>query len=94
MVEERVEELSNRFDVALNANDVAGLEQVLMEFDVFSKEVAERDVDVTTKQKELESCIALHDKMEEALEGIKLEIQKQLAKAKRNGKKINKYLNV
>lgn len=94
MVEERVEDLSNRFDVALNANDVAGLEQVLMEFDTFSKEVAERDVDVTTKQKELELCIALHDKMEEALEGIKLEIQKQLAKAKRNGKKINKYLNV
>lgn len=94
MVKERAQDIANSFDKALENHDIDGLEKLLVEFDSLSREVAQRDVEDSVKRRELELCIQLHDKMEKALEGIKLEIQKQLAKARQNGKKINKYLNV
>lgn len=86
--------ISNEFKDALRDNNIEEIEATLVKFDKLSRNVAEQDIAVDIKQTQLSACLKLHDEMNEALEGIKLEIQKRLANARSNGKKINKYLNV
>ena len=91
---EQLSDISKEFKSALRENNIEEIEATLVKFDKLSRDVAEQDIDVDIKQDQLSACLKLHDEMNEALEDIKLEIQKRLANARSNGKKINKYLNV
>ena len=91
---EQLSDISKEFKSALRENNIEEIEATLVKFDKLSRDVAEQDIDVDIKQEQLSACLKLHDEMNEALEDIKLEIQKRLANARSNGKKINKYLNV
>ena len=91
---EQLNTISNEFKSALEEQNIEQIEAVLVKFDLFSREVAESETEIEVKQQQLTKCLQLHDEMQDALEGIKMEIQKRLASARSNGKKINKYLNV
>lgn len=82
------------FKSAMESNDIASIESILVDFDKTSKEAINSENDVVKKEELIRACIRLHDEFELSLLTTKKQIQEQMHSAKTNGKKINKYLNV